>query len=167
MPANGRWDLIQRLKVNQLTNYLTACSRFLPENLTAWQLVKKIPKLNGTSKFKAMSKIAHTCPCSESHPNHFRPCHSLSLIANFIPSHQCTDLPSCLFASGFLTKHSTLLISTISHIQLSLSSLCITYAVLRTWPAQKHTKCSRSSGKLSTTVFPKHFCSQTPFGVKK
>ena len=131
---------------------------------------QKIPKLNGTSKFKTMSQRAHTCPCSESEPIQSRPCHSLSPTANFIPSHQCTDLPSCLFASASNqnTLHfSSLTIYSMSHTQFSLFSLCKQYSVLHTWLAQRHTKWLHNSGELSSTVFPKHFCSQFPFEVKE
>jgi hypothetical protein len=105
------------------------------DSMTASQ---KIPKLNGTSKFKIISKRAQTWPCSESDPIHSRPCHCFSLKANFIPSHQCTDLPSCLFASGFLIK--TLYISLLYHMCHTLNSaylpcvygmLCCTHGLHR------------------------------------
>jgi len=104
-----------------------------------------------------MSKRAHTCPFSESYPIHSGPCHSLCLIANFIPSHQCTDLPSCLFASGFLTK--TVYSSLLHHVCHALNSaylscvytmLCCIYGLHRDTQ-----QCSHNSGELPTAVIPK------------
>jgi hypothetical protein len=125
--------------ITQLTNYLSACSRVLLENPTAWHLVKKSPNLMEPQSSKPCPKGPTLVPVpSQSQFNPGPAILSLQQPISYPP------INAQIFQVVYLLQHLTktlsisLLLPYMSNTQFSLFSLCKQYAVLHTWLAQRH-----------------------------
>ena len=98
MPANGRWDLIRRLKVNALS-----CSRVLLEKPTGPQTVKTLPAILEPNIHYGIDNCPPCC---------LNPVHASSYIL-ILFYHQRLGIPSVHFLSGVHIKTLHELLSTI------------------------------------------------------
>ena len=102
-----KWWCFVHCSLYTLTYFLTAWSRVILEKLTGSQPVKEFPAFYGTRMFITAFTSARHLSLSWASSIQSIPPHPTSWISILISSsHLCLGLPSGLYPSSFLPKHS-------------------------------------------------------------